>query len=301
MLNQRPVFLNCLARGGSNILVNLIISHPGICISAGETHRVFKGRARFDNFFSTLRKRLTRDLPLRLRTGQDYFSTGLLKERRRLPPKVQIQIDRWLYYGRFEGRVATHNLYRTEGEEYSDQGLSECRLLSKGNDGLVFTADLFAEMYPDAVFLALVRNGLAVCEGRVRRGMTARKSAEMYAAVTQRMLNNAEKYPNYHLVRFEDVINNPVETAKDLYQLVGLSVEDVPRFRLESKGVTNTEGKHEHRLGKDHAVVWMSLEELDRNISSDVNENQIRRLSSDDKREFVGTAGESLERLGYSF
>lgn len=44
MLNKKPLFINAFARGGSNILMNLLMSHPGVCVSNGETHKVFKGQ-----------------------------------------------------------------------------------------------------------------------------------------------------------------------------------------------------------------------------------------------------------------
>ena len=43
-------------------------------------------------------------------------------------------------------------------------------MLSKNGTGTVFATDLLAKMYPDATFIALIRNGLAICEGFTRRG-----------------------------------------------------------------------------------------------------------------------------------
>jgi hypothetical protein len=46
MLNTAPIFVNAFARGGSMILVNLLLSHPNVCCPSGETHKVFRGGVR---------------------------------------------------------------------------------------------------------------------------------------------------------------------------------------------------------------------------------------------------------------
>ena len=45
MLNKQPIFINGFQRGGTNIMMNLILSHPHVCkLSHSETHRIFYGR-----------------------------------------------------------------------------------------------------------------------------------------------------------------------------------------------------------------------------------------------------------------
>ena len=44
MFNQKPIFIVAFARGGSNILLNLLRSHPEVCSPRGETHEVFRGK-----------------------------------------------------------------------------------------------------------------------------------------------------------------------------------------------------------------------------------------------------------------
>ena len=45
MLNQAPIVINVFTRAGTKILMNLLLSQPGVYLPTGETHEVFKGRA----------------------------------------------------------------------------------------------------------------------------------------------------------------------------------------------------------------------------------------------------------------
>ena len=47
MLNKRPIFIIGFARGGTNIILNLLRSHPDVCSPRGETDQVFRGKGRF--------------------------------------------------------------------------------------------------------------------------------------------------------------------------------------------------------------------------------------------------------------
>ena len=113
MLNHKPIFINALARGGSNIIMNLLLSHPNVCISSGETHKVFKG-TKWDSFFYRFKKRILYDLPIRFYTGQDIFGINWLEPRKPVPSMIQHYIDRILYYGRFKASIDTHNKYKYE-------------------------------------------------------------------------------------------------------------------------------------------------------------------------------------------
>ena len=300
MLNVRPIFLNALARGGSNILVNFFLSHPEVCISSGEMHKVFKGRARFDTRFDSLRKRLFYDRAIRILSGQNIFNTQLLEPRKHVSPMLMRYID-WIFYqGRFKAMVETHNLYKAENVKYKVEELKKCRLLSKGLNGMVFNTELLTEMYPDAIFIAMVRNGLAVCEGMVRRGVSAEILAKRYTAIVDKMLWNKGNIPNYHLITYEDMVSQPLETIKELYMKAGLDLRMVKKIRLESKAVTDSKGKHTISKGYDREVFWYDKENLHQHIVTNANDNQIKQLRPSDKLEFLKIAKVTMERLGYS-
>ncbi len=301
-LNQKPIFINGFSRGGSNLLVNMLISHPEVCISNGETHKVFKGTARADNKFKTIFKKLTRDYPIRILTGQDVFRTDLLEPRKPLPSYLQNYIDQILYRGRFNCRIPTHNLYKSENVEYRDEELAKCRLLSKGLNGLAYTASIFYQMYPDACHFALVRNGLAICEGKIRRGhRDISLLANEYNQVVEEMLRNQEKFPNYHVVKYEEMVSQPQQFLKQLYIKANLDIEKLTSVRLESKPIMDKSGVHKLKKGYDHQLFWYHLDDLHNHIRTDINKNQINMLDPVHRKKFLAIAGGTLKKLGYEY
>jgi hypothetical protein len=270
-------------------------------MSSGETHKVFKPGTPFDAGYLRLKKRVCYDWPIRLMVGQDIFDPHLLEPRKHVPDHVRRMIDRIFYEGRFLNKIPGQNLYKDEGVEYTDEELAKCRLLTKSLNGLVFVVDMLSEMYPDAVFVALVRNGLAVCEGSLRRRYTAEEIGTEYQTVVQRMLRNSKTIPNYHIMRYEDMVRETVPFIHKLYGYLDLKVEDVRKFRLEARPVMTPDGKHERMKGSyDRELFWYEIQNIQQHFRSDVNENQIRKLSAGDKERFLSIAGESMEMLGYS-
>lgn len=299
MLNKKPIFLNCFSRGGSNMLVNLLVSHPNVCLCHGELHKVFKPRTPFDDGFARVVRRFTIDYPIRLVMRQNYFKPNLVAPRNHVPYLLRRYFDHLLYYGRFTALSESYNLYKSEGVEYTREELAQCRLLSKGMNGMVFTVDTFREMYPDAVFFALIRNGLAVCEGRVRRGYSAEVFAHDYNKIIDKMFALEAEMPNYHIFRFEDMLADPLAMLHRLYELAGLEVSALKKVRLESKATLDSSGKHVLTKGRDRQVFWYELSDLNRHIKKDVNKNQLRNIKPEDKSIFLSIAGETMERLNY--
>ena len=40
MLNNRPIFISAFARGGSNIIMNILMSHSDVCINKAHSQRL---------------------------------------------------------------------------------------------------------------------------------------------------------------------------------------------------------------------------------------------------------------------
>jgi len=299
MLNQHPIFINGFARGGSNILMNLLLSHPDVCISSGETHKVFKG-TNWDTLWRKIKKRIFYDFPVRLITRQDFFGVDNLEPRKEIPDLLKGHIDKVLYYGRFSAMIDTHNRYKDEDVSYTKNELSRCRLLTKGLNGIIFTVDLFNEMYPDAVFLGLTRNGLAICEGYLRRGFTVETVAHIYRSVVLKMLSLNEQISNYHIVSYEDMVKNPFQFMHQVYDYAGLDIKQVKKVRLQSKKIMGANGVRNRLEGGDRQVFWHEPSLLHKQIKQDVNENQIKQLHLQDKIKFLSLAGDVMKDLGYT-
>lgn len=295
MLNKAPIFVNGFHRGGTNIIMNLMVSHPGVCMPAGETQEVFHGM-RAEPIGRLVRRALY--LPIWAAARQHTFHPKLLSDRNALPGFMMRYIDLLLYVNRF---TVFENRFKAEGVRYSRSELGNARIVSKNGSGTVLATDIFARMYPDATFIALVRNGLAVCEGMMRREMfTAEGAGAVYETVCQRMIRDAYRMGNYHIVRFEDMISDPLSFMEELYGYAGLDVASVPKFRFEARPSTSSDGRQEFTLGNEfRKLYWFPLEEIGAHLRADVNENQIAQLSEADRESFLRQARRSMEHFGY--
>jgi hypothetical protein len=295
MINKAPIFVNGFQRGGTNILVNLIVSHPEVC-AVGETQKIFYGRDK-----EPLAKRWLQRasyLPIFLAARQHIFWPERFSERNKLPDPVMRYTD-WIFYR--NKLSADHHQAPTAAIPIDKAQRAGVRFLCKNVNGVVFASHVFADMYPDATFLGLIRNGFALCESFVRRGWTAERFGRMYETVCQKMIKDNQTLTNYHLVRFEDIIDDPAGSTREVYNYLGLDIGLVPRFRLQAKKSMDKNGERRYSFGGmvDREVHWFPIDQLENYIQKDVNQNQIDRLSKEDQRTFLRYAQGSMEVLGY--
>lgn len=293
-LNRAPVFLNGFARGGSNLVLNLLQSHPDLCVPAGELHEVFKGKPLGDSPLTLRLRRLFLDRPLRLATGMDFFNPEVLADRPVPRPAAQAFIDHVLFHARRRANLPFENAHLSRAE------IDRARLLGKNLDGLILAGGALRAIFPDSTFFGLVRHGLALCEGRMRRGMTARAFGARYRMLVERMLDDATRFERCHVVRFEEVLADPRGSMDRLQRAAGLDPARVARVRLQVKARTGADGVRRLPDGKaDREVVWCELDDFARHFDPAIDGNQIRKLAPSDAREFMAEASPVMTRLGY--
>lgn len=294
MLNKAPIFVIGFQRGGTNILTNLIASHPDVCALGRETHQVFYGRhsERVGKWLDRLRY-----APILVAAQAHVFRPGSLVERNGLPRPAMRYAD-WLLH---RSKLAMNREHANGGPGAARRG-HDGRLLAKNVNGLALATSVFGRMYPDATFLALVRNGLALCESYVRRGWTADAFGSTYERICDRILQDADTREDYHIVRFDEMIADPAAVIEKVYRYASLDVRAVPKFRLQAKPSMGQDGRRNYTFGgeRDRETLWFSPGELGGCFRRDVDENQIARLDDRDRQTFMRRAGRSMARLGYA-
>lgn len=292
MLNKAPIFVIGFQRGGTNILTNLIASHPDVCALDRETHQVFYGRHK-----RAVGKWIDRlwYAPILVAARGHVFRPTSLHERNGLPRPAMRYAD-WLLH---RSKVAACR-EGARGGTGAGRG-HERRLLAKNVNGLALATSVLGVMYPDATFVALVRNGLALCEGYIRRGWTADAFGTTYQRICDRMLQDADTRQHYHIVRFEEMIADPAAVIEKVYRYASLDLRPVAKFRLQAKQSMDRDGRRSYTFGgeQDRETRWFSLRELSECFRKDVNENQIARLADQHRQIFLQRAGQSMARLGY--
>jgi hypothetical protein len=106
-------------------------------------------------------------------------------------------------------------------------------------------ARFIQEVFPDAIFIAVVRNGYAVSEGIVRKrkldpdrpqfeGLytTIEEAAEQWFRANVVCLSHTKFLRNYKIIRYEDLVNNPKETLHSVLDFCELNKNDfqIPEF-----------------------------------------------------------------------
>jgi hypothetical protein len=300
MLNKKPIFIVGFTRGGSNILLNLLRSHPQVCSPRGETQEVFKGKLKVESI-PVLLSKWWNYLPILIAQRQHVFSLNLTTDpANAFSEKTMQRIDKILFYEKMKALDPTQNQYKNENEKYTLDEIKESRLLCKNLNGLIFVTGLFNKMYPDATFLALVRNGFAVCEGHLRRKIDIHKSAEMYRKSCERMIEDSKKISNYHILRFEDIINDPIKMLHKIYDYCDLDARLLKKIRLATKPIVKKDGSHGYVHGiSETKLLWYDLEEFATHFDKNVNDNQIARLTEHQKKVIQNEAGEVLKYFNY--
>jgi hypothetical protein len=158
---------------------------------------------------------------------------------------------------------------------------------------------MFYEMYPEACAVAIIRDGYANCQGWMRRGHSPAGFGKLYRRHCETVLEHAERFPRYRIIRFEDLVTDFVNQSESLFHFAGLTPEKLDKFRMKSKRVTGADGSHDATLGSAGAKYWLSHEQLVDFLDPGIDRNQLSQLSSSDVRALESEAGEILERFGY--
>lgn len=299
MLNQRPIFINGFSSGGTTILMNAFASHPKVC-TVYEVHHLFKGYSLTDSPLRVLLKCILNDVPAMALTRQDFFRPRLIQPRKPLSSRAKWFIDRILYKEKMRSRNVFFNRYKNQNVEYTRNEIANSRLIGKNVDGMIYATDALSEMYPDATFIGLVRNGLALCESHLRKNRPPNEIGYRYRVLVEKMLADAERLPHYQILRFEDLMADPVGIIKKIYAHADLEFNQLGDVRMQIRRVLDQDGQHQLNGGVEWHVVWFELDKLTQYFQRDVNRNQIQRLSAHDRTTFLKEAGGAMEQLGYS-
>jgi len=307
MLNHQPIFVNSFARGGSNIVWEILQSHPSICAPIEETDKIIWQQA------GHLKKAMNVWLSLRggylfphpeIERGYWILNYGLFDannyKERRLNKFAKIYLDNLLYIWKLKNIEHPFNKYKSKDEIYTLEELKQTRIVAKHINGMIFLTPELIKIYPDSIHFGLVRNGLALCESRLRRKTfkDAGKFGIIYNKIVTKFLEYEKKYPNFYLIKFEDLLRDPKEFICTLFNRVSLSYNDGIILRLKAKKFVNSNGIHDTTL-EEGSKYWIDIDSFFEFIEPNINENQIKSMRKEDQEKFLKYAKKSMEQLGY--
>ncbi len=286
MKNKKVIVINGFGRGGTNLLWNIMQSHPFVCSPIYETGQVL----------FHLRPPKEGKIP--------YFSSLLRNETWSLKPRlfslISWLVDAKLYKYKQKTFGNSHNRFKSEGIPYSKVEVNTSVLCVKSIVQDIYINDLFAQMYNDCFFLAIVRNGYALCEGWMRRkSFSPSQSGRLYREIGEAIITYSQKYKRYKIIKFEDMVADPFDMASKLYQFAQLNPTTTEKLRFKTKRVMSKAGEHKPVFGQENNKYWFSPETIHEIIVPDISNTQAGSLSVSDKKIFEKEAMPVLEHFGY--
>ena len=137
------------------------------------------------------------------------------------------------------------------------------------------------KVFPNSLFIGMVRNGYAVAEGIRRKGdKKIGRGATHWNKANKYMLERAKNINNFFLLRYEDLCDKPEKTLNDLSPMIGISSEKLLNSVSKIVDATNN-GDRQTRVLKNY------------------NYESIGRLSRDDKLLIRAKASEMLDYFDY--
>ena len=269
MKNKKVIILSGFAFGGTNIVWNILQSHPEIVAPPYETGQLFRRTS----------QSLRRFIDRKWYTSLPFSANAL---------------DSILFDYKMESLQGTNSRYRNQNELYTRAQVAQAALCLKSINEDISITDLLLKAYPNLYFIGLVRNGYSLADGYLRRGQTAAEAGHMYCLVADKLKQYAALIPRFKIVTFEDVLSQPFEIAQDLFEFVDVYPRVLPMLRLKAKKVINSEGKHVPTFGSEKQKYWFSRENIDQIIDPGINQKQKDRLSSQAISEFNQTSKSAL-------
>lgn len=270
--NSKAIVLSGFARGGTNIVWNILQSHPGVVAPPNETGYLFR-----------------RTPKLWLCTKAFKLAQGYMTE----------AINNSLQQRKMSSLKHYDNRYVSEDLLYTPEQMRKSLLCLKSVNHDIDLTELLAEVYPDLFFIGLSRNGYALADGYIRRGKTAKEAGKLYQSMADKMQKISESIDYFKLIKFEDVLINPFSEAENLFKFLQLNPTSINKIRLKSKRVIGVDGSHEVKLGDENRKYWFNEDTIGQILDSTVNQKQADRLSHEDQKTFTQEARSALEYFGY--
>lgn len=294
MKNHKPIILNCFSRGGSNILWNVLLSHPEVCSPIEETLQIFR-----------LDFRAPRMAGLRAAwlTGQaNFFDQWNLNPRKSITAKARAFIDKTLFEWKLKTLQDDEMRWKSKEEIYTRTEVENSRLVIKNNNGVIFLSERFLEMYPDAALIGLARDPIPLYESHKRHKTPVSASpkifADFYERVIRKMQADESQWKQYKIFRFEDLLREPIKITGQVYAHIGLEFPQISQMRFKAKPHMQANGSHATRFqaGKHY---WFNFDEVAQILEPEVNQYQSSRLEAKEKEEIQALTRNIRAELGY--
>lgn len=161
----------------------------------------------------------------------------------------------------------------------------------------VESAGHYFDLFGDCPLVVIIRDGRSVSESGVRSfGWSYERAFRRWDTAARIVLDLQDRYrdrPDFAVVRYEDIIDKPGETMRQLCLSTGLDPDLYPFEQIDTLPVRGSSSLRSD--GGEEAIHWTPVE---RTASFDPRERW-RQWEPHVHRRFAAVAGRSQEALGY--
>jgi hypothetical protein len=232
-----------------------------------------------------------------------FFDQWHFQPRRPISKQAQTYIDETLFAWKMKTLDDDEMRYKLKDVIYNPEEVAQARLVLKNNNGTIFLSEQFTEMYPGVVFFGLVREPLSLYESHKRRktpvSTTPQKFADFYRVMVQKMLTDSQRWDFYHILRFEDLLRDPLPSIQTIYTWAGLDISQTPQMRFKAKPHMQADGTHATSF-QEGQHYWFEFDEIPQMFEPEVNRFQTSRLVAQEADVIRTLTRDVCAQIGYT-
>lgn len=297
VIGTGPIFILGLQRGGTNQPMNILRSHPSTYWPQGEFHEPFRPRSLKRERMAAVLK-LARYAPIWLAAGDVLNLDAPLRKTRPLRGFAGRALRAGLASSCRSnvGLVSTYKATLRERGFYPDDTAPDRMVVKVMNYNVGLVPDLL-ELYPDARFVGIIRDGRGVCEGQMARSAQVQQATALYTQFGEWLAEYEAAGLPIRTWRFEDMLADPWATGLEMYDFCGLDPSLTLGVRLQDKHRIMSETDRITGIAKyDHYYLFS---EMSRHMRADANASSFARLTPAAREEIESRCGGVLRRFGY--
>jgi len=276
---QKFIYVYGFARGGTNILWNILQSHPQVVSPIKEMNQILGRKTKLPK---AIQKKLISA------SAAEGFHKGWMTRmvNKRMAERKQANL--------------THpeNREQQPGVQYTAETLTQAAICAKGINEDYQYLPLLAATYEQLYPIGLVRDGFALCESMVRRGFPFSFAVDTYLEIGKQLMQAEQD--GQLVIRFEQMIETPFAVAESCYSHCQLTPEKLEQLRLKVKKTLQKTGEHDAAYGTENKKYWFTAETIGDLLNPDINQTQKAQLGEQDREEFGNRTLEVLEYFGYA-
>jgi len=293
-MSRKLFLISGFSRGGTNILWNLICSHPNVLTTGIELNEIFgPSRTNIPMFWKLIIEGCAiPGLPV-----PEFVAN--YSEHRIISFAEQHAKKSW-------GR------WKSPGKVYIDDEVSQLAIctksvnswardpmfaLMKRNFALKYNL-LLLHSFGRGRTIYVMRDSESQCNGWMRRGCDPYQAGKWYNKIVDSMLKDYVNRPGDVLfVKFHDLLFDTLLTLNKVFEFLEIDKKELSYYRLKLKKVLKKDGSHEVLSGNEGDMVWVPKNDLETFLDSGVDARQREDLSAMAKNEFIRGLGNIVDRL----